>query len=331
MRLQSPSGRIAIGVSLATLLSVGCFSGPVPAPAPERIAFTRVREDVNVPGDYRLEAEIWVMDSDGGNARRLTHNTSDDFGAVWSPDGRTILFGATQFGPDDSGALVVRSAHIYAIDAEGGKPTRITPLDMRAQFPSWSADGNRIVFHGRPATGSAAFEIFTMNPDGTALQQLTANDHVDARPDWSPDGTRIAFQSNRDGSTDIFVMNADGTGVTQLTSSDGPIVNQAPAWSPDGARIVFQSDRAGNAEIHVMNSDGSAQTRITNYAGRDVDPEWSSDGRRIAFDRDVSSNDIDVRQLFVMNADGTNVRALTGLPSSNGHAAWSGQGGRMRR
>jgi Tol biopolymer transport system component len=287
------------------------------------IAFTRVREDATIPGDYRLEAEIWVMASDGTKARRITRNTSDDYGTAWSPDGKTLIFGAVQFEPNDSGALVPASAYLYSVDADGGEPKRISPVGMRAQFPSLSPDGSKIVFHGGHGRLQGAAEIFVMNRDGTDVQQLTSNAYNDIRPDWSPDGKKIAFTSNRDGSIQIFVMNVDGSDVVQLTKSDGGSNNRAPAYSPDGKRIVFVSNRDGDPEIYVMNSDGSGQVRITRNAGEDADPEWSSDGTRIIFDRDVPVRNKVVPQLYLMNPDGSDVRPLTSLPSSNSHAAWS--------
>src|SRR5688572_19148007 len=81
----------------------------------DRIAFTRVREDVRVPGDYQVEAEIWMMDADGRNARRLTTNTSDDFGIAWSPDGKTVVFGAVQFERDSAGEFKPKTAQLYTM------------------------------------------------------------------------------------------------------------------------------------------------------------------------------------------------------------------------
>ena len=289
---------------------------------PGQIAFTRVRENEALPGDYRLEAEIWVMAGDGTNQRRITRNTSDDFGVVWLPDGKTLIFGAVQFAPNDSGALAPRTAYLYSVSADGGEPTRISPVDMRAQFPSLSPDGSKIVFHGGRGRLQAFAEIFVMNRDGTDVQQITSNAYNDIRPDWSPDGKKIAFSSNRDGSMQVFVMNVDGSDVIQLTKSSGSN-NRAPAWSPDGKQIVFVSNRDGDPEIYVMNSDGSGQFRLTKNAGEDGDPEWSSDGTRIIFDRHVPVGTKFVPQLYLMNPDGSDVRALTRLPSSNSHAAWS--------
>ena len=287
-----------------------------------RIAFTRVREDVRTAGDYRFEAEIWVMDSDGANPRRITSNTSDDFGAAWSPDAKTLVFGATQFRRIADSTVVPLTQHLYVVDPAGGTPELLTPTDMRAQFPSWSPDGSTIAFHGGYGGVGNDLELFLIDANGGNLRRLTSNAWSDARPDWSPDGRRLAFQSNRDGSGEIFVMNPDGSAIVQLTHSEPGTVNQAPDWSPDGRHILFVSTRDGNPEIYVMNADGTHVTRVTNHPGNDADPEWSPDGR-IIFDRVILFEGKSAEQLHVTNVDGTNVMVLTGAPSSNAHAAWS--------
>ena len=126
---------------------------------------------------------------------------------------------------------------------------------------------------------------------------------------------RIVFSSARDGNNEIYVMNADGSNQTRLTNHPG--YDGAPVWAPDGRRIAFTSDRGGNAEIYVMNADGTGVSRLTDttdgwnepetspYSG---DPAWSPNGQRIAF----SSNRESVlgSEVYVMNADGTNVARL---------------------
>lgn len=308
---------------IAVLVSFA-VAGPTAAQtSPGRIAFTRVREDVRQPGDYRFEAEIWLMESDGTKPRRLTTNRSDDFGISWAPDGKAIVFGATQFARDTAGKVVPVSQHIYSL-VLGGAPVLISPVTMRAQFPNWSLDGKRIVFHGHARNVfPAPLGIFVMNSDGSQLRSLTNDTFMHVRPDWSPDGQRLVFQSNRDGNPEIYVMRADGSDVVQITHTARGIVNNAPDWSPDGQRIVFVSDRDGNLEIYTMRPDGSEVTRLTNDNAADVDPEWSSDGTMIIFDRDVQFVNKVVPQLFIMRSDGTGLRAMTGLPSSSSHAAWS--------
>jgi Tol biopolymer transport system component/lysophospholipase L1-like esterase len=286
-----------------------------------RIAFTRTA--VALPGDEDSDqGEIWVMNGDGTGRRQLTDNDTFDLGAVWSPDGRTIAF----YSVDP-----LNGPHVFLIPARGGEQL---PLDvaMRSRFPSWSSRGRIAFDNGGPTAG----DIFTVNPDGSGLQQLTHSPadgppERNIRPAWSPNGRKIAFVSRRNGSDDIYLMNADGSDVTQLTQAVKPVADNAPAWSPNGRTLVFQRDMgAGNTEIFRIGADGRHETRLTTHDGRDGDPDWSPDGRTIAFERDADPIADQTFQVFEMRPDGTCLRQITGGDGSeNGHPGWSG--GRDRR
>ncbi len=106
-------------------------------------------------------------------------------------------------------------------------------------------------------------------------------------------------------------MNADGSG-RQLLAAD----TLTPAWSADWRRIVFVKGSDHSFDIYVMNADGSGQRRLTRTAGRDWDPVWSPDGRQIAFLRERDADNwppnFDNFEVYVMNADGSGQRRLTG-------------------
>ena len=195
-------------------------------------------------------------------------------------------------------------------------------------------DGGKIVFVRDSATLA---EIDVIHADGPNERRLTNNNDSDTHPAWSPDGERIVFVSERDAMTgssrsnarEIYVMNADGTGVVRLTRNSAADFH--PQWSPDGTRIVFWSDRDGNPEIYVMNADGSKQERLTSHPAVDRTGGWSPDGRRIVFhsERDNSSGpttETAQADVYVMNADGTNVVRLTTHPARDMVAAWSPDG-----
>ena len=108
---------------------------------------------------------------------------------------------------------------------------------------------------------------------------------------------------------DIHTIDPDGSGLQQVTSTGA---ERDPVWSPNGRRIAFSSERDGNPEIYVMNAQGGDQTRLTNDPAEDTNPTWSPDGTKIAFERFVPGSGFDI---YVMNADGTGSRAVSGMSS----------------
>jgi Tol biopolymer transport system component len=224
---------------------------------------------------------------------------------------------------------VLRNVIVYATEEFGiselalvnpdGSGRRRLTTDGRGYFhPDISPDGRRIAFAG---LGSNGFAIYLMNADGTGVT-LLVDRAFSAVPVWSPDGTRIAFRSLNDGPFGqvgrIFVINVDGTGLRQL-SPDDPDPNQffyfdeGPTWSPDGSKVAFT--RTG--VLTVINVDGTGMITLPTPAGANY-PSWSPDGTRIAYSAFIDSPDI-----FVSNADGSNVfRVTTGVDQEN-NPRWS--------
>ena len=140
---------------------------------------------------------------------------------------------------------------------------------------------------------------------------------------------RIVFVSDRAGSStwDIYSAAPDGTDVQRLTMWAGAM--QEPVWSPDGSRIAYASSLEGRFRVFVMNQDGSSQHLVSPAAaGSTVDdrqPAWSPDGTKIAF---ASTRPFGASwHVWVMNADGTNLRMLPGDLSQ--HPAWSPDGSQI--
>ena len=97
------------------------------------------------------------------------------------------------------------------------------------------------------------------------------------------------------------------------------------------AKIVFISKRDGAYNIHVMEDDGSNVQRLTFTEAPQVDgtPTWSPDGTRIAFERDTDAAQHKTNQkydIFVMDADGSNVQQLTDDRALDGGCTWSPDG-----
>ena len=251
--------------------------------------------------------EIYVMDADGSNQRRLTNNPATDHDPNISPDGRRIVFQSNRDGGN-------RREEIYTMTADGSNVARLTNNTAEEWNPAWSPDGRQIVFESQ-RDGNA--EIYVMDADGANQRRLTNNGAHDNDATWSPDGRRIAFVSNRDGNQEIYVMNADGSNLTRLTNNT--YSDTVPAWSLVGGKIAFSSDRDGNRNIYAMDEDGSNQTRLTNHSANEWRATWSPDGRWLAFksERDRSDGEI-----YTMNADGADIRRLTNNAASDYYPSW---------
>lgn len=198
-------------------------------------------------------------------------------------------------------------SEIYSMSEDGGNVRRLTRRRGADIQPAFRPDGRRIAF---VAGNGASENIYVMNADGSNPQRLTAS-RSDRFPAWSPDGQRIVFASERggDGNTDLYLIDANGGGpATRLTSS--PARDTQPAFSPDGRTLAFVSDREnGRNALYLTDLRGTFLRRLTPL---DTDrsassPRFSPDGRSLVFSfRSAGKSD-----LFLVNADGTHLRAIT--------------------
>jgi len=299
------------------------------------IAFVSTRDDP--AGHPWLAAEIYLMNADGTNRRRVTENTFCDGFPALSPDGKRIVFDSNRLRAEGA---PLNTADLFVMNADGSEQTPLT----RGSSGTWSPDSKNIAFHAsasgtgqpiKPDPGAATTDsdIFVVNVEDfvkhkTEPKNITNNPAaIDDDPDWSPDGGKIVFTSHaitdnhRNSTTaEIYVIDADGTGIpARLTNNVEE--ERAPAWSPDGTRIVFMCRRGGSDfEICAMNADGTGQVQLTDNTVADLSPSWSPDGQKIVFHRPVGGPG--QFQLFLMNADGTGQEQLTFPPGLNGFPNW---------
>lgn len=201
-------------------------------------------------------------------------------------------------------------------------------LNVSAGYVEWSPDGLQIVFALYDSNPSGLYEsgLYSIDSNGSGLQQLTSGPEIDSEPQWSPDGTRIAFSRStsmgyQNRAAQIYVMSADGSDPRAITI--GPYINSDPAWSPDSQRIAFVSNRDGQSDIYTMAADGSDLIRLTDDAAVEGWLSWSP-SERIAF-RGNRHDLNDQAQLYVMNADGSGARQLTQGISELGQFHWIDQ------
>lgn len=130
---------------------------------------------------------------------------------------------------------------------------------------------------------------------------------------------------------DIFVADLEGNILSQLTNEEG--YDAEPTVSPKGDRIVFTSMRTGDLELYTMNTDGSDVKKITSELGYDGGAFFSPDGSKLVFRSSRPKTDEEVKEykdllatglvqptnmeLYVCNADGSDLRKITDLGQAN--------------
>lgn len=233
-------------------------------------------------GHKRAAMQLWVIPSDGGEARQLIFFKSGVSQPTWSPDGRTLAFvsrgasGEIETGEADD-ELIVREvtrpkykfdamgflegyAHVWTVPAEGGDPVRITEGDYDHDSPAWLPGGREIAFvANRTPEADLSFvrDVWAADVQTRALRQLTHNSGPCVSPVPSPDGRYVAFVGH-----DFHAKSATNFGVWIVPVEGGEAVN-----------LTAGLDRS------VGNAVGS-DVRLTPMFPT---PAWTQDGSAIIF------------------------------------------------
>jgi TolB protein len=257
--------------------------------------------------------ELYVVDVDGRNLKRLTFLNGKAKNPTWSPDGTQLVFAW-----ENSANTTDPYNYLYAIPAEGGKPKLIFGVKGLVVTPRFSPSGSRIAL---AVSLEGNMEIYTIPAAGGQLKRLTVSAAIELFPAWSPDGSQLAFVSDRTGSPQIWKMNSDGSEPKRVSYFG--TYNQAPDWarSPTGEKIVYSSRESGGFHILMMNADGTDTTVITQgqgFASCEY-PAFSPDGRAIA----MTTNAGNGRQLQIFNVDGSFTKQLTKVGADDTNPSWS--------
>ena len=196
--------------------------------------------------------DIYTVNRNGAELKRLTHYDVYTAEGVLSPDGKRIVFTS----------LKDADLEIYTMNADGSDVRRLTNTPGYDGGAWWSPDGKQIVYRANHPTDSADLkayrdllaqrlvrpsrvELFIMNADGSNQRQITHLGGANFGPSWTPDGKRIVFSSNhknpRGGNFDLYLINADGTNLEQITFDQA--FDGFPMFSPDGKKLVWASNR----------------------------------------------------------------------------------------
>ena len=242
---------------------------------------------------YSYAGDIWTIDPDGTGAAQLTDGGDQDVSPDWSPDGRRIAF--------------TRGSNVFVMNVDGSNLHFL----VNGRGPAWSPDGARIAF-------VVGLDLRTIAVDGTDERRVPVHveggdcsvDQMEPPTSWSPDGTKLTSNGG------YFCFHDDigsfittrATGATSIRQTGGEWTYED--WSPDSRRILIGSISSGLGYFE----DGSfvALTPGDAFDGPFDNAACSPDGTTIVFRRDPHFPSTDPSQVYLIDADGTDLRPLGG-------------------
>ncbi len=307
----------------------------------------------------RWESSLWIMNADGSRNRFLVNGSN----ARWSPDGTRIAYVA-KGEPSASQQIFVRW-----MDAEGAmtQVSRLTEAPSNLEWSpdgksiafnmNVAARDNWSIPLPTPPKGAKWTEpprivqrlqyrrdrqgyvddyythLFVVSAEGGTARQVTSGNWNHGAPRWTRDGRRLVFSALRveDAEwlwreSDIYVVDVASGSTRQLTTRKGP--DNQPTPSPDGRLIAYTGYDSTDAtwvdsRLYVMNADGAGQVLLAEDASGGL--AWSPDGTRLAFCSDRTGS----FQVFIMPADGSQVRQVSDGLASALFPEWSPDGRRL--
>jgi nickel/cobalt exporter len=268
-----------------------------------------------VEGEDRVK-QLFIANVKGGEASPLTDETTNVTDFALSADQSQVIHVVQDDDFQNS---------IWLMNVSDGERKKIFDCsDAACSQPVWSPDGSRVIFEhialsGANATGLATLWWIDMNTN--KVEPLFQEDKLPgANPRWSPDGKWLSYAT----AENVRLYNFE-TGESRIVKS---MLGASAAWSPDGTSVLYRDVIIQNGQfitqLFVYDLESQTSTNISPDPGfENILAVWSPDGEQIAVvRRDLSVPRGD--QIWVMNADGSDARAITDTPNVlHGTLSWS--------
>ena len=255
---------------------------------------------------------LYALDLSSENVELILSSSREIVGLSLNPAGTTLAFSFKSTTTE----VFDLTSEIYMVGVDGGGLSRLTDNSYFDTYPSFSADGAKIVFLSKR---NGTLDLYSMNSDGSGQQLLYDSGGHDADVNWGSTD-RIAFTRDHQ----IWSVSSAGTDPQQVTDpanagqtgvANLPIGDYDPRCSPDGSRIAFErmidvSTAHGSYDIFTIHSTGTGETRLTTTGYAQGFANWSNAGDKIVFIVAAIGGE-GKYDLYMMNADGSNNGNIT--------------------
>jgi len=276
---------------------------PAFSPAGNKIVFCSIRRDTNSDGviDRRDNFAIYIIDGDGKNEGQIVNDDSQNTYPSFSPDGNKIVYLSRRRDTNGDGKVdLLDNPGVYIKDLNGKGERCIVSDEYHNKFPSFSPDGDKVLFASWREYNSG---IYTIDIDGKNEKQMVSDEYDNTFPSFSPNGQKIVYASwrrdtNRDGKIDlhdnssIYIIDSDGRNERELASDR--YSNSFPVFSPDGTKIVYLSrrrdtnkdgkiDSLDNSAVYICDTKGKNKKCLVSDKSYNKFPSFSPNGKKILF------------------------------------------------
>lgn len=226
--------------------------------------------------------DIWIMNGDGTEQRRLTYDEAPDFLPSVSPDGSRILFLSNRTG----------TQQLWTMGIDGYRQTQLTTDEGMKYRAGWSPDGKWIVYAAiqRPEVKPTVWKV---SAEGGAPVQVTKK--YSRVPTVSPDGKLIAcyYWNEADSKMKVAIVSIDGGEPIKLLENTYARHHWSLQWAPDGRGLLYVQTLPGSASIWRLPLNNDAPEKVLQVpSGQIIDFTWSRDGKQFVYTRAVSNKDL---------------------------------------
>lgn len=270
-----------------------------------RIIFTCERDGFN---------QICMVNRDGSGLLQVTHDKVHHYYPAFSPQGEAVIYASNQsLGTFDLYLLVLSTSQVIELTREIGN----------VFSPDFSPDGKRILFINRPDDAPSGLWVMDANGENPRLlyggpNYAGPNTLVAAA--WAPDNHTVAIAMSEDQlfEYEIFLFDTETQEAPRRVTYGLLGITGSVDWSPDGRYLLLSAGPPRDKDIFRYEVESGIMTRFT-YGGNNNAATYSPDGNYIVFN---SLRNNDQADLYIMRADGTDLKQITDHPEPDWQAQW---------